>query len=129
MKNSILGLAMLLASIVTYGQDYKGLSGHLNVHENVWILDWLNNDYKILEDNAYLILQSKDEVEELYNDIIIAMESKEGTNTIVKKSYKIVYNEKTIILYNNKEQNMMIPKKYAKNGILAISESIQYMKK
>jgi hypothetical protein len=128
MKKVVLGLAMLLVSMVGYSQNYKGLSGHLNVNDNVWILDWLNNDYKILEDNAYLILQSKAEVEELYADMLTAMESTNGTNTITKKSYKIVYTEKTIMLYNNKEQNTVIPKKYAKVGMSAILESIQYMK-
>ena len=70
MKKLIFTFAITLLSVsFGYSQTYTNLGGHLNVKDNIWTLDWLNNNYKILEDHAVLVFESKSEVEEFYNDI------------------------------------------------------------
>jgi hypothetical protein len=127
MKKITFLILFLITFNLSYSQEYVGLNGYLKVKNGIWNLTWQNNNYKILTDWAYLELITKSEVEELFNDMMIALESKEAI-TIQKSKYKVFADKSIILLYNDKEQYMTIPKKYSKKGFESIKESINYLK-
>ena len=127
MKRIIVLLVLIVSVTTSYSQEYVALNGYLKVNNGIWTMSWQNNNYKILTDIATLELVQKSDVVELYNDMLIALDSKE-TITITKSKYKIYSNSSTILLYNNNEQYTTIPKKYSKKGFEAIKESINYLK-
>jgi beta-xylosidase len=127
MKKLILTLLIISTTTICYSQQYKGLGGYLVVNDNVWTLTWQNNNYKILTDWAQISFISKDEVEIFYNDMNSCMVSSD-TLTIKREKYTISSIKNSIVLYNNDNQYMTFMKKYAKNGLSEIKESIGYMK-
>ena len=127
MKKLIFTFAITLLSVsFGYSQTYTNLGGHLNVKDNIWTLDWLNNNYKILEDHAVLVFESKSEVEEFYNDMNSSIASNDAN--IIKAKYRFISDDKFVMMYNSKDQLMVIPKKYSKISLKAILESIDFIK-
>ena len=127
MKKTILILAILFASITAYSQDYTGLSGYLTVKDNVMMLMWQNNNYKILTDWASLALTTKTEAEVFGKDIDSCMAISE-TLTIQREKYKMVATKADMMIYNSENQYMLFTKKYAKKSVAEIKEAITYMK-
>ena len=125
MKKVILILSILSSTIV-YSQDYTGLSGYLTVKDNVWIMTFQNNDYKVIEDFTSLSFNKKEDVQTFYNDLKNSLNIKEGT--IEGKGYRLSIHKKMVFIYNDDEKYTMIMKKYSKKGLEDIKNSINYIK-
>ena len=125
MKKVILILSILSSTIV-YSQDYTGLSGYLTVKDNVWVMTFQNNDYKVIEDMSSISFSKKEDVQIFYNDLKNSLNIKEGT--IEGKGYRLSINKKMVLIYNDDNQYTTIIKKYSKKGLEDIKNSINYIK-
>lgn len=123
----------LLVSTISYSQSYTGLAGYLTVEDNVWTLKFQNNNtydkliYDVLgiTDIAELQFDSKVDVEQFYNDLSTAVNTKEGE--IVGKNYTLIITKKSVIVVNQSNKFTIVTKKYSKPGLAAISESLSFM--
>ena len=114
-------------------QEYTGLSGYLTVENNTWTLKFQDNNtydklvYDVLgiTDISELTFNSKDDVEQFYNDLSTAINTNEGE--IVGKNYTLIITKKSVIVVNQANKFTIVTKKYSKHGLAAIQESLTFM--
>ena len=70
-------------------------------------------------------LTSKDEVEQFYNDLSTAVNTKDGS--IKREKYRMEISKKSVLVFNNNLKYTTVMKKYSKPGLAAVQESISFM--
>ena len=123
----------LLVSTISYSQEYTGLAGYLTVDNNVWRLSFQNNERGAMildqvldiKDMTSVTLTSKDEVEQFYNDLSTAVNTKDGS--IKREKYRMEISKKSVLVFNNNLKYTTVMKKYSKPGLAAVQESISFM--
>ena len=123
----------VLISTISYSQEYTGLAGYLTVENNVWRLSFQNNERGAMildqvldiKDMTSVTLTSKDEVEQFYNDLTTAIDTKDGE--IKREKYRMHITKKNVFVFNNNQKYTTVMKRYSKPGLTAIQESISYM--
>ena len=138
MKNKVFRFLVVIYLLVNAfkfanAQEYTGLAGYLTVDNNVWTLKFQDNNtydklvYDVLgiTDISELKFDSKNDVEQFYNDLSTAVNTKEGE--IVGKNYTLIITKKSVIVVNQANKFTIVTKKYSKPGLTAIQESISYM--
>jgi hypothetical protein len=122
-----LSLLFLLITTIGYSQSYNGLAGYLTVDNNTWTLKFQNNEFYYINDEVNLSFDNKQDVEQFYQDLLVAIDTKD--NTIEGNGYTLVSSKKQVVVMKEsyRDKYMVFVKKYSKPGLAAIQESISYM--
>ena len=117
---------LVFIPLVSFGQDkFTALGGYLKVTENnVWILQFQNNDYEYLTDIASVSLNNKSDAVQFVNDYIDCVQN---IKTIERNNYIIRSSKKMITVINSDGQFTTSMKKYTKSGIKMMKESLKYI--
>jgi len=113
MRNYLLAIA-LLATTLSYSQNFRGLSG-VEYSNGEWSLGWL--DYKMDSGAyiAYLILDTA-EVKRLYRDV----NRFNKTNKLIgfrRAGYSIENFTDAVAIYNSKRESIIVPKGMELDGL------------
>jgi hypothetical protein len=120
------------SKIVEYSTpQYEALNGQLKVIDNTFFLFFQNNEFNYLKDTGMIVLEGKNEVMNFYNDLSKLHDMKNDMS-IINEKYRLENTKNNIFIFTsneyNREQYMMMAKKYSKVGMKAIEKSLEYLK-
>lgn len=107
MRNYLLAIA-LLATTLSYSQNFRGLSG-VEYSNGEWSLTWL--DYRV-DTGQYITgfaLYDKKGVRELYNDVVRVSKTRKPLS-IGKRVYRVETFTNAIAIYNAGRESIIVPR-------------------